>query len=224
MNVFLCKFFSCIEFRSLFTLMRYPLIRLWIFIAEISSALTSPRNPWIPGFSLTQLFQNLLRLKLLWQQNLPSCVDHHFFVLPKSFHLTNQNQKWTFNSYVIVTSASLIIHPEMIHKLINKFMAHICWHTFAKYLKGKSLHAIKELIKHINVMPEWRLRFRVSILKLIKYCQPNNVLNYYLEKRSPQASLFIYLILRSLSPFISVHFCNFLRVPNKTNHICSINS
>ena len=30
-------------------------------------------------------------------------------------------------------------------------------------------------------MPEWRLRFRVSILKLIKNCQPNNVLNYHLE-------------------------------------------
>ena len=126
MNVFLCKFFSCIEFRSLFTWIRDPLIRHWIFIADISSSPRSPRSPWIPGFSPARLFQNLLRLKLLWQQNLPSCVDHHFFVLPKSFHLTNQNQKWTFNSYVIVTSSSLIIHPEMIHKVRNTFMTHIC--------------------------------------------------------------------------------------------------
>ena len=73
-------------------------------------------------------------------------------------------------------------------------------------------------------MPEWRLRFRVSILKLIKNCQPNNVLNYHLEKSSPQAFLFQYVILHSLSSLIRVHFGNFLRITNKTDHISSINS
>ena len=73
-------------------------------------------------------------------------------------------------------------------------------------------------------MPEWRLRFRVSILKLIKNCQPNNVLNYHLEKSYPQAFLFQYLILHSLSSLIRVYFGNFLRVTNKTDNISSINS
>ena len=35
-------------------------------------------------------------------------------------------------------------------------------------------------------MPEQRLRFRVSIFKLIKNLQPNNVLNFYLENKMPQ--------------------------------------